>query len=35
MRKSPAEMIGLKPYKSPELKRFEKDQRMARLMEQR
>ena len=35
MRKSPAEMIGLKPYKSPELKRFEKAQRLARLMEQR
>ena len=35
MRKSAAEMIGLKPYKSPELKRFEKAQRLARLMEQR
>ena len=34
-RKSPAEMIGIKPYKSPELKRFEKAQQLARLMEQR
>ena len=30
MRKSPADMIGLKPYKSPELKRHEAIERMKR-----
>ena len=35
MRKSPADMIGLKPYKSPELKRPEAIERMKRNMERK
>ncbi len=33
MRKSPAEMIGLKPFKSEKLKKFEMAQRLAAMME--